>query len=390
MEIRDLREQAQRIYHEMRAILDAADAEQRGLTAEENERYDRLDEELGNLLEEIERRERMERVARRLDTIVRDAVPAVRQEHNDVERAFETYLRRGERSLGEHEVRALSTITGSGGGYLVPQTWARELIQIIAQYSAVRQVANVIRTDSGEPILYPIVDDTAVEGALVAENAASPTADVTFDQKRLDVYTFSAKVTEVPLQLIQDSAYPVDRVLIQLFGERLGRATERYYVTGTGVNQPQGILQATVGHTTASATALTFDDILSLIHSVDPAYRQNAVFVLNDATLLAIRKLKDNNNQPLWQISYREGEPNRILGYPYVVSPYMPTMAASAKVIVFGDFRSGYVIRDVNGIEVVRSDRNLVDRYQMEFNAWLRSGGIIVNTRAIRLLQMGA
>lgn len=390
MEIRDLREQAQRIYHEMRAILDAADAEQRGLTAEESERYDQLDEELGNLLEEIERRERMERVARRLDTIVRDAVPAVRQEHNDVERAFETYLRRGERSLGEHEVRALSTITGSGGGYLVPQTWARELIQIIAQYSAVRQVANVIRTDSGEPILYPIVDDTAVEGALVAENAASPTADVTFDQKRLDVYTFSAKVTEVPLQLIQDSAYPVDRVLIQLFGERLGRATERYYVTGTGVNQPQGILQATVGHTTASATALTFDDILSLIHSVDPAYRQNAVFVLNDATLLAIRKLKDNNNQPLWQISYREGEPNRILGYPYVVSPYMPTMAASAKVIAFGDFRSGYVIRDVNGIEVVRSDRNLVDRYQMEFNAWLRSGGIIVNTRAIRLLQMGA
>lgn len=390
MEIRDLREQSQRIYHEMRAILDAADAEQRGLTAEESERYDRLDEELGNLLEEIERRERMERVARRLDTIVRDAVPAVRQEHNDVERAFETYLRRGERSLGEHEVRALSTITGSGGGYLVPQTWARELIQIIAQYSAVRQVANVIRTDSGEPILYPIVDDTAVEGALVAENAASPTADVTFDQKRLDVYTFSAKVTEVPLQLIQDSAYPVDRVLIQLFGERLGRATERYYVTGTGVNQPQGILQATVGHTTASATALTFDDILSLIHSVDPAYRQNAVFVLNDATLLAIRKLKDNNNQPLWQISYREGEPNRILGYPYVVSPYMPTMAASAKVIAFGDFRSGYVIRDVNGIEVVRSDRNLVDRYQMEFNAWLRSGGIIVNTRAIRLLQMGA
>lgn len=390
MEIRDLREQAQRIYHEMRAILDAADAEQRGLTAEESERYDRLDEELGNLLEEIERRERMERVARRLDTIVRDAVPAVRQEHNDVERAFETYLRRGERSLGEHEVRALSTITGSGGGYLVPQTWARELIQIIAQYSAVRQVANVIRTDSGEPILYPIVDDTAVEGALVAENAASPTADVTFDQKRLDVYTFSAKVTEVPLQLIQDSAYPVDRVLIQLFGERLGRATERYYVTGTGVNQPQGILQATVGHTTASATALTFDDILSLIHSVDPAYRQNAVFVLNDATLLAIRKLKDNNNQPLWQISYREGEPNRILGYPYVVSPYMPTMAASAKVIAFGDFRSGYVIRDVNGIEVVRSDRNLVDRYQMAFNAWLRSGGIIVNTRAIRLLQMGA
>jgi len=390
MEIRELREQAQRVYHEMRAILDAADAEQRGLTAEESERYDRLDEELGNLLEEIERRERMERVARHLDTIVRDAVPAVRQEYNDVERAFETYLRRGERSLGEHEVRALSTITGPLGGYLVPQTWARQLIEIMAQYSAVRQVANVIRTDSGEPILYPIVDDTATEGVIVAENTASPTADVTFEQKRLDVYTFSAKVAEVPLQLLQDSAYPVDRLLVQLFGERLGRVTERHYVTGTGVNQPQGILQAPVGHTAASATALTFDDILSLIHSVDPAYRQNCVFVLNDATLLAIRKLKDNQNQPLWQISYREGEPNRILGFPYVVSPYMPTIAANAKVIAFGDLRSAYVIRDVNGIEVVRSDRNLVDRYQMQFNAWLRSGGIIVNTRAIRLLQMGA
>jgi HK97 family phage major capsid protein len=390
MEIRELREQAQRVYHEMRAILDAADAEQRGLTAEESERYDRLDEELGNLLEEIERRERMERVARHLDTIVRDAVPAVRQEYNDVERAFETYLRRGERSLGEHEVRALSSITGSLGGYLVPQTWARELIQIITQYSAIRQVASVIRTDSGEPILYPIVDDTAVEGALVAENAASPTADVTFDQKRLDVHLFSAKVTEVPLQLLQDSAYQVDRLLIQLFGERLGRVTERHYVTGTGLNQPQGILEAPVGHTASSATTITFDDILSLIHSVDPAYRQNGVFVLNDATLLAIRKLKDATNQPLWQLSYREGEPNRILGYPYVVSPYMPTIAANAKVIAFGDFRSAYVIRDVNGIEVVRSDRNLVDRYQMQFNAWLRSGGIIVNTRAIRLLQMGA
>lgn len=382
VEIRELYERAQSIYREMRAILDAAEEEGRDLTAEELERYDRLEGELERV---IEQRQALEK-ASRYERLLEESKPVV--EADEEQRAFRAYLRYGASALSETERRALGVGTDTLGGYLVPDTMARDLVRVIDRFSAMRQVVTPVVTQSGEDLLIPVSDDTANVGTIVAENTQVAEQDTTFDQKRLVAYKYASKLVKVSLELLTDAAYPVEQRLFELLGERIGRAIEQHYIAGTGTNQPQGITNAPVGKTTAANNAITYDELVDFVHSLDPAYRANAVIILHDSTVKAIRKLKDSSGQPLWQPSMRDEAPGTILGYRYVTSPYMPEMASQAVVAAIGDFRAGYIIRDVRGIELVRSDRALIDYYQIHFNAWFRTGGLIQNTKAIRTLKM--
>lgn len=384
--IRELYERAQSIWHEMRAILDTAEAEGRDVTAEEMERYRKLEDELDRV---IEQRQALER-AQQYERLIVEAVPAApRSDEEDEIRVFRAFVRNGIDLLSETERRALGTDTGPSGGYLVPETLARDLVAVISEYSAMRQIVTPIVTQSGEDLLIPTVDDTSNEGTIVAENASAPEQDVAFGQKRLPVYKYASRAVKVSLELLTDAAYPVEQWLFRLLGERIGRAVESDYVAGTGTGEPEGIItNATVGVTTAANNAITYDELVDLVHSLNPAYRRSAVFLLHDTTVQAIRKLKDSTGQPLWQPSLADAAPGTILGYPYYTSPYMPQMESQAKVIVFGDIRAAYVIRDVRGIELVRSDRDVVDTYQITFNAWFRTGGVLQNAAAVRVMRM--
>jgi len=385
MDMRALYERAQNLYHQMREILDAAANEVRDLTAEELQRYRTLEQELDTVLAQRQALQSRERIER----ILAEAVPASQGAENPEERAFLRYLR-GE-GLAPEELRALGKSAGASGGYLVPQTMAREFVKIIDQYSAIRQIVRPFVTDSGEDVLIPVVDDTTNKGVIVAENDVTPEQDTAFAQKRLAAYKYSSKLVRISLELLQDSAFPVDRIITELLGERIGRAIEEHYVVGTGTGQPEGIVTAApVGKTAAATNAITYDDLVDLVHSLEPTYRANAVFLLHDSTVQAIRKLKDANQQPLWQPSLRDVAPGTILGYPYVTSRYMPTMAANAVAVVFGDMRAAYVVRDVRGIEVVRSDHEVVTRYQMLFSAFFRTGGVVQAPKAITALKMAA
>lgn len=385
MSQRALYERAEQLFYQMREILDTAEREQRDLTPEEVERYEALERELEAVLAQ-KQQQRAAQMSAQLEELRQHAVPVVADE---VERAFASFVRRGVDGLSDAERRALGTGTGASGGYLVPETMARSLVRVIDQYSAMRQVVTPIVTQSGEPMLIPVLDDTTNVGTIVAENTQAPEQDPAFAQKRLVTYTYSSRRVKVSLQLLQDSAFPVEQLLFEILGERIGRAIEQHYIAGTGTNEPEGVItNAVVGKTTAANNAITYDELVDLVHSLDPAYRANAVMLLHDSTVQAIRKLKDTNGQPLWQPSLSDAAPGTILGYRYVTSPYMPTIAPGAKVIAFGDLRAAYIIRDVRGIELVRSDRALVDSYQIEFNAWFRTGGVLQNSRAVRLLQM--
>ncbi len=385
MEIRALYERAQNLWHEMRAILEAAEAEGRDVTVEEMERYRQLEGELERVIEQRQARER----AQQYERLLSETVPAVPGVQQDEVRAFRSFLRRGLDGLDEVERRALSVGTDTAGGYLVPDTLARDLVTIINEYSAMRQIVTPIVTQSGEDILIPVVNDASNEGTIVAENTTAAEQDVSFSQKRLTAYKYSSKRVKVSVELLTDAAYPLEQTLVRLLGERIGRAIEGDYVAGTGTNEPEGIVTgAIVGTTTAANNAITYDEIVDLVHSVDPAYRRSAVFLLHDSTVQAIRKLKDSTGQPLWQPSLSDAAPGTILGYRYLTSPYMPEIGSQAKVIVFGDMGAAYVIRDVRGIELVRSDRDVVDTYQITFNAWFRTGGVLQNTAAVRVMQM--
>ncbi len=284
------------------------------------------------------------------------------------------------------ETRAQST-SGSAGGYLIPTDLIRSLETALAYTCPIRQFAQVLRTASGNPIDIPTVDDTSNSGELVAENVAYTTLDVTFSKVTLNAYKFTSKLVLASLELLQDSAINVGEILGNLLGERIGRSQLGFFTTGTGSSQPQGaVTGSAAGVTSASATAIAVDDLLGLVHSVDRAYRDAGAFMMHDSILLAVRKLKDSTNQPIFTQSYIVGEPDRLFGYPVVINNSMAsTVATTNKTVLFGDW-SKFIIRDALDIQLVRSDERYMEYGQSAFVALARSDSKVTLSGAIKRL----
>lgn len=403
----ELRDRRRTLWEEMKDILDSAERSGRDMSGEENESYEKRNAELDTLTREIENRERAEQLEARLAAPqpeppvgpaaeTRTTRPAVTYQS-----AFKAYLRGGHRNLDNaqvrilndnvpEELRALST-SGTAGGYMVPTEFLRDMVRVMKAFGAVRRVARVITTESGASMPFPSVDDTANVGAILAENTQASEQDVAWTQKTLTAYMYTSKVVRVSFQLMQDSAYDVEGELRDLLGERIARIQNQHFTTGTGTGQPQGLVTgATSGVTAASATAVTADEIISLAHSVDPAYRTSgrARFMMGDTVLASIRKLKDTTNQYLWQPSLQAGVPDTLFGYPIEINQDMPAMTTGNKPVAFGDFNEGYLIRDVRGFQLLRLDERWADFLQVGFLGFARSDGLVRNAAAYRVVTM--
>ena len=291
------------------------------------------------------------------------------------------------KSVREIEARAQSVGTASAGGYLVPTTLSENLEKQLLYFANVRQVATVLRTATGNAYDIPTMDDTSNKGEIIAENTVFNNQDVTFSKKTLNAFKYTSKMVLVSIELLQDSVVNIPALLGDSLGERLGRIQCDHFTTGTGSGQPEGIVTGSAaGVTAASPTAIAVDDLLGLVHSVDRAYRPQAAFMMNDAILLAIRKLKDGQQRPIFNESYVVGEPDRILGYPVVINNSMTgTIAASAKSVLFGDF-SKYIVRDALDIQIVRMDERYGDLGQVGFVALQRSDAKVIMSAAIKRL----
>ena len=293
-----------------------------------------------------------------------------------------------------HEIRAQSTGTDSAGGYTVPTEFSGEIDKAMAAWGPMWD-ANIVRelsTGNGRRIDWPTVDDTAKTGRIKAENASvddDGTDDVAFGTKQLDAYIYDTGMVKVPLELLQDSAFNMESLLNDLFGERLGRLANSVLTTGTGSSQPNGIVTASgLGKTAASATAITADELIDLVHSVDPAYRASPKcrFMFNDSTMAAIRKLKDGQGNYLWQMGdVRTGEPNRILGHSYSVNQAMASIATGNKTVLFGDF-SKFVVRKVMGFQIMTLRERYAEAFQVGMLGFKRFDSELLNTAAVKHL----
>ncbi len=320
--------------------------------------------------------------------------------------AHNRYLRSGERGLrGEDretlqagsdrafaENRTLSALVGQNGGYLVPTTFLNQVVETQKFFGGALQVgATVLNTSHGEDIMWPTNDDTGNEGELLGENAAVTTQDVTFGQRKLSAYMVSSKLVKSPLSLLSDSSVDVEAFLGRKFGQRIGRTKNRLITVGTGASQPQGMVTgASMGPAavTASATAITYDELIDLEHSVDIAYRQNGKHMFADSTLALLRKLKDSTGRPLWEPSLKDGVPSTLNGRPYVINNDMPAATANNKAILFGDFEAYYIIRTVSGLLVVRLNELYALNLQVGFFAVERFDGGVQDASAVKALVM--
>lgn len=277
----------------------------------------------------------------------------------------------------------LTTQTVGTGGYTIPKGFVANLEMALLQFGGVRQVANVFRTESGNDLSWPTANDTGNSGELLTENTETAYLDATFGVVTFYAYKFGSKLVKVPSELLQDSAFDIAAVLGQMMGERIGRIEASYFTTGTGSSQPHGIVTAsTAGKTTASASAITAEEILDLVHSVDPAYRmQGCGFMFHDNILLALRKLKDGEGRYLWQAGMVAGEPDTLWGYPIYINQSMASsITNNAKTMLFGQLNK-FAVRDVQSIRI----RRLVERF-----AEYDQEGFVAFTRTdSRLLDAG-
>jgi len=253
------------------------------------------------------------------------------------------------------EFRAQTVGTAGAGGYTVPVELANILIKTMAMWGPMynEDICTTINTASGNQINIPTVDDTAVAVAKHTEATALTDdggVDVTFAQKRLDAYVFDTEFVRFSLELAQDSIFNMETLLGSLLGERLGRRANVELTTGDGTGDPNGIVTASsFGKTAAAVAAITADELIDLVHSVDPAYRMSPKvrFMFNDTTLAAIRKLKDGQGQYLWQQGdFTNGVASTLLGYRYSVNQAMASPATGVKTVIFGDFAK-YFVRKV-------------------------------------------
>jgi len=388
-----------------------AEADGYNLTTEEDETWQRaLDdvEKLSKQIEVEERHARLNAIAPAAESVAPTQRDDVDPEAGEYRQAFNAMLRRGvgrlsadqqsvlERGFGEIDTRALSSVTDAAGGYTVPDEFSNRLVETMKAYGGLLGIVDVLTTASGTDLLWPTNDDTANEGAILDENTQISEQDVAFGQGKLKAYTYTSKLIRVPLQLLQDSAIDIEAFLARRIGERIGRAVAGHIATGAGTTQPVGVANASVGFgvgvtgATGNTTTVTYDSLVDLEHSVDPAYRGSAQYAMNDLTLAAIRKLKDSQNRPLWVPSVAGGVPSTINGRPYTIDNKLPAPAANAKSILFGDFKTGYIARRVSGAQVLRLGERYADYLQVGFFGFARWDGVIQDAAAVKAYKHSA
>ena len=291
------------------------------------------------------------------------------------------------------ESRAQSVGTDSAGGYLVSDGFVPELERRMLAFNGPRQVARVIRTNSGNQIEMPSLDDTGNDGADIAENAAVSEEALTFGTFTLNAYKHTSGALLIPQELLEDNEINLESEITDILGERLGRRTAAKYTTGTGSSQAQGIVTgASAGVTAAATAAIAADEIKDLIHSLDPSYRGmgSTGFMMHDSVLLAVRKLKDGDNRYLWQDSIQLGTPDRLEGYPVTINQNMEsTIAATNITMLFGAFEK-FIIRDVRGIRLYRLDELYRANDQTGFMAFIRTDSGVRQANAIKKLTQAA
>ena len=393
--ILELREKRAKAWEAAKAFLDSKRGTDGMITTEDATTYDKMEADVVALGKEVERLERQAVIDLELSKATSSPITNKPEKNVSGEtktgRASDEYKRSFWNAMRSKAARpdvldALQIGTDSEGGYLVPDEFEKTLVQALEEENLIRQLATVVSSSFGDKKI-PIV---ASKGTAdwTDEEAPMHESDDAFGIVNLGAHKLSTMI-KVSEELLNDSVFSLETYIAQEFARRIGRAEEQAFISGNGTGKPTGLFtSAEVGITSAGA-AIAMDDIIDLYHALREPYRRNAVFLTNDATIKAIRKLKDNNNQYLWQPSIQAGQPDTILNRPVRTSGYVPTIEASAKVLAFGDFKY-YWIADRQGRSFQRLNELYAATGQVGFRATQRVDGKLILPEAVKLLQMKA
>ena len=365
------------------------------LDKDESAKLDLMLDEHTRLNEQIQRLEALEKAQAEQLKQFEEKQPEIKKEKRVVDEVFWDFIRTGKIAPEEREImaelaskgqnvmgnfRAVTdpqTTTDAYGGYLIPTGFQAQLDQAMLSYFTGLDAFTVLPTSMGNDFHWPTVNDTSIKGHLLTESSQDTVYQVTFSEVVFYAYMFTSYIVKTSLQLLQDSALPLESILAKLLGERLGRILADYTTTGTGSSQPHGVVTASTSSaaSSVSASAITRNNILDLIYSVDPAYRSapGAALMLHDSTLKAIAKLTIGtaDDRPLWQPSIITGQPDTIEGKRFYINQSMDEIGAGKKTILFGDLQK-FVVRRVLGTTLFVYREKYMDYLQIGFQAYSR------------------
>jgi HK97 family phage major capsid protein len=391
--ILELREKRAKAWDAAKAFLDAKRGNDGLISAEDTATYDKMEADVVNLGKEIDRLERQQALDLELSKAVN--TPITMNPNGGMEmktgRATDEYKAafwKALRNKNSFDVQnALQIGTDSEGGYLAPDEFEKVLIQALEEENLFRSLAKIISTSSGDRKI-PVVA-TKGTASWVDEEAPIPESDDSFGLVSIGAYKLATMI-KVSEELLNDSVFNLESYIAKEFARRIGAKEEEAFFIGDGTGKPTGIFNATggatLGVTAASATAITVDEVMDLFYSLKSPYRKNATFVMNDATVKAIRKLKDGSGQYIWTPSITAGTPDTILNRPVKTSAYVPTIASTAKSIAFGDF-GYYWVADRQGRSFQRLNELYAATGQVGFKATQRVDGKLILPEAIKVLQ---
>ena len=388
MTISDMIKNRADLLGQMRNFVDTHEDKQGKLSTDDAATYANMEAEFDQLTDSINRMQRAEQREADLAKPVNSPLTGkpyvasgVKEEKtgrasDEYKKAMLTAMRTNFRQISN----VLQEGVDADGGYLVPDEYDHRLIDVLDEENIMRSLATKITT-SGEHKIN--IAATKPAAAWIEEGGALTFGDATFDQTFLDAFKLhvAIKVTE---ELLYDNAFNLENYIITQFGKALANAEEDAFLNGNGTGKPTGIFDATKGgHVIGTLTAaLKSDDVLDLVYGLKRPYRKNASFIMNDATLAQLRKLKDNNGAYIWQPSYQQGEPDRILGYAVHTSAYAPVDG-----IAFGDY-SYYNIGDRGARSFKQLNELFAGNGMIGYVAKERVDGKLLLPEAVQILKL--
>ena len=394
MTIKELREKRKKAWDTARDFLDSKRNANGVLSEEDSKTYDAMEQTIVDLGKEIQRLERQAEIEAEMNkatstpVLGKPATPTVSEKTGTASDTYKKAFWNSVKNRNWIDVHNdLQVGTDAEGGYLVPDEFERKLVEALEEESIFRQMATVIKTSNGDRKI-PIVTSKG-EAVWMDEEQQYSLSDDTFGQASLSAYKLGTAI-KISEELLNDSVFDLPSYIAKEFARRIGAKEEEAFLVGDGKGKPTGIFAAVGGAengATTSTANISFDDMIELFYSVKSPYRKKAVWVLNEQTVKALRKLKDNTGNYIWQPAVSSGLPDTILNRPYVTSVYAPVSAAGAKSIAFGDL-SYYWIADRQGRSLKRLNELFAMNGQVGFLASQRVDGKLILPEAVKTLTI--
>lgn len=386
MNVNELIAKRAKVWETAKNFVDTHEDKNGVLSDEDTATYNKMEKEIEDLTSAIDRQQRAERREAELNKPINSPImgkPIMGEEKTKTGRASDEY-REAMLTAMRTNFRNVSNVLQEGvdadGGYLVPEEYDKRLIDVLDSENIMRSLSTTITTAGQHKIN---IAATKPAAAWIEEGGALSFGDATFDQIYLDAYKLhvAIKVTE---ELLYDAAFGLENYIITQFGKALANAEEDAFLNGDGKGKPTGLFAANGGGQTAGTltAAIKSDDLIDLVYGLKRPYRKKASFIINDAVLASIRKLKDNNGAYIWQPSYREGEPDRVLGYAVHTSSFAP-----ANAIAFGDY-SYYNIGDRGSRSFAELRELFAGNGMIGYLAKERVDGKLILPEAVQILKL--